>query len=72
MNPAPEKPNQGSQPETEVDGKSILVIIEGPGERTVRPRRPNVPLDPPRFQPPQKPGQEPEPPRDDEPKQPES
>ena len=50
--PAPGKPF------LETDSlRSIDVVIDGPGDKTIRPRRPHIPLEPP---PPRRP--EPEPP----------
>ncbi len=55
----------GSQPDDttpyETDSlSSEIVVIDGPGDTTIRPRRPCIPLDPPR---PRRP--EPEPPVDE-------
>lgn len=39
-------PDDGKRPETE-SPNTILVVIDGPGDKTRRPRRPSIPYSPP-------------------------
>jgi hypothetical protein len=49
--PTPDKPF------LETDSpRTIVVVIDGPGDKTIRPRRPHIPLEPP---PPRRPQPEP-------------
>jgi hypothetical protein len=48
--PAPEHPESGTGSTEALD--SVLVIIEGPGDKTRRRRRPKIPLTPPTPRPP--------------------
>lgn len=45
MNSVPQPP-EPFQSRTESEN-TILIVIEGPGDRTIRPRRPNIPYMPP-------------------------
>lgn len=46
MTPSSSQPPDRAVSETE-SRDSELIVIEGPGDKTRRPRRPNIPLEPP-------------------------
>ena len=56
----PDADDLGTTPYESDSPNFVLVVIDEPGDTTVRPRRPNIPLEPPR---PRRP--EPEPPTDE-------